>query len=359
MAIHIDMLGTPEIPEEKRPELARRLMEIFRRGGMLQLEDVDMFGKRVTLLRPLEMEDERVAFCYNYLADDWEDYCGYDAKNDHLWNNGVGLRQFNGVMAAAYLQMELMSDTPCFYMACGSRMYPTDTAAWLNHLFAEQYDLAHRRNLPLVIDALHQWSIDQGRKGGEIQKSELVGMLPDGELDGDNAEPISPVSTSEFLEISPNDMLYYWPTDGDILPTATCMAWFRSLSERFDVLMAEEVELLAGQDFLQRMLEDLDKAYRHFGYIYAFKDMFFEFLSCAGERRYQVWWTMFREIMSSNWSAMPTISDTRDFKSDYWKRGNPARMEVKRYLALLANKELRETVLKFDIPALPLKYRMD
>ena len=68
MGTYLDYFGDPTIPEEKREEFTQRVLTILDQGGMLDLEDVSLFGKRVWLLKPPQAlpGKDTIPFCYNY-----------------------------------------------------------------------------------------------------------------------------------------------------------------------------------------------------------------------------------------------------------------------------------------------------
>ena len=52
MGTFLGYFGDQTIPEDKREEFTQRVLTILDQGGMLDLEDVSLFGKRVWLLKP-------------------------------------------------------------------------------------------------------------------------------------------------------------------------------------------------------------------------------------------------------------------------------------------------------------------
>ena len=47
MGTFLGYFGDQTIPEDKREEFTQRVLTILDQGGMLDLEDVSLFGKRV------------------------------------------------------------------------------------------------------------------------------------------------------------------------------------------------------------------------------------------------------------------------------------------------------------------------
>ena len=71
MGTFLDCVGKPHIPEDQQEEFQQRMLRLFREGGMMCDESVEMFGKKITLLYTPELrEDGRLWFNYNYYEND-------------------------------------------------------------------------------------------------------------------------------------------------------------------------------------------------------------------------------------------------------------------------------------------------
>ena len=140
MGTFLDCVGDPHIPENRQEKFQQRILRLFREGGMMCGERVEMFGKKNTLLYfPEPDEDGHLSFCYNYYENDcWED-AGIDT--DHIFSNKVGRSHFCMVMAAARVLEERSSDTPCFADLRGPDIPHRYPLGWLKYLFGEDLPL--------------------------------------------------------------------------------------------------------------------------------------------------------------------------------------------------------------------------
>ena len=50
MGTFLGRVGQPHIPEDRQETFRRRILRLFREGGMMSTEDTQMFGKKITLL---------------------------------------------------------------------------------------------------------------------------------------------------------------------------------------------------------------------------------------------------------------------------------------------------------------------
>ena len=58
MGTFVNFYGDMTVAPEKLPELTERMARLWEQGGMMQVEDVSLFGKHISLLHQPE-PDER------------------------------------------------------------------------------------------------------------------------------------------------------------------------------------------------------------------------------------------------------------------------------------------------------------
>lgn len=140
MGTFLGYYGDMTIPETRREEFSRRVLTILDQGGMMELEEVCMFGKKICLLKPLHIQqDKPAAWIYNYFENDfWED-AGYWPETCRFCTNKVGWRQFNRVCSAVYVLYEFYTGSFGIANQDDSVYDGRRIIGWLNHLFQEQY----------------------------------------------------------------------------------------------------------------------------------------------------------------------------------------------------------------------------
>ena len=142
MGTFLGYFGDQTIPEDKREEFTQRVLTILDQGGMLDLEDVSLFGKRVWLLKPPQAlpGKDAVLFCHNYFEQDTWETGSYDPTSCSFHTNKVGWRQFNLVCSAVYVLYEFYTDS--FGIASeDAHVYDArEIIGWLNYLFQSRYD---------------------------------------------------------------------------------------------------------------------------------------------------------------------------------------------------------------------------
>lgn len=150
-------------------------------------------------------------------------------------------------------------------------------------------------------------------------------------LYGKRPEPCTaePVPTADFLNCSPDDLVFLWTATGNIEFSKTMWGWLDSLRVRIDALTAAGKELIPPADFLRTMvmiLSEIDPPDARSGN-YAFRDMFYDWIQSANNLRVQASLLLLQELAAEPSGAGQCVSNLR------------------RYLAVLGNKELRECAL--------------
>lgn len=126
--------------------------------------------------------------------------------------------------------------------------------------------------------------------------------------------PVEPVSTQELFGVSSDDMAYYWQPDGKVQFSNEMTAWMQALRAELDGI----TDTIPPERFLQAMVDAIAGAGN-----YAFRDMFYGFIARQAEPRVQ--------------AAVLLLGKLAE-------HGEP---NVRRYLTILGNPALRETVFGF------------
>mgnify|MGYP001184799670 CR=1 FL=1 len=142
MGTFLGYFGDITIPEDKQEEFTQRVLTILDQGGMMELEEVCIFGKQVWLMKPLQIQpgEEQVLFQYNYFENDFWETAGYRPETCSFFTGKVGCRQFDRVCSAVYVLYEFYSDTFGIANQNGLIYSARAIIGWLNHLFQEHYN---------------------------------------------------------------------------------------------------------------------------------------------------------------------------------------------------------------------------
>lgn len=166
-----------EIPDEKREEFRARIEKLFQMGGMMEVEQVQLCGKKVVTIKKVSMHDYGMDFYYNYFEDDCWENAGFSSKRGHVWSEKIGWREFHRVVVAAYVLESLYVDGPAVAMVNDELVTSRAYIGWINYLFQTQY--LHKNNDPWALfEALHdQMDMDLGRCDWGDFVHDLYGLI--------------------------------------------------------------------------------------------------------------------------------------------------------------------------------------
>ena len=187
-------------------------------------------------------------------------------------------------------------------------------------------------------------------------------------------EPIPPVATSDFLyqkpwslferddpeevkalpeyHVSDADRLFWWDGSDEVKITEETDRWIKSLAERHKQLLERPMPKDTEVDFLKRFINLLDEICEYYIRIFAFRDMFYDFLEHSGKREYTAAVELLKELADSDENrktgSMIKYAEKRDWDCCNRKvTFNQARLQLKRYLSIMANKKLRMSYFGF------------
>ncbi|MCM1252068.1 MAG: hypothetical protein NC321_04545 [Clostridium sp.] len=180
---------------------------------------------------------------------------------------------------------------------------------------------------------------------------------------------VKEITTMELFNQSPDDMIPYWKPDGRIKFSEELQSWFQKIKKQFDALMQEEIQIANPLRWIIDLMVYADEEYYH---IYTFADFFEETTENLMDKRYIVLWKIYDDMLhrpeleeAGSVIFVPEGSEHEHEGLHYlgeqlrrrlvksWgimerdKRYNKARVTLRRYMALAANKELRKEVFGF------------
>jgi hypothetical protein len=187
-------------------------------------------------------------------------------------------------------------------------------------------------------------------------------------------KPIAPVPTSEFLKqykfhtfwdesdevrksyeepyfISDDDRLYWWDCSEEVKISENMDKWLKSLAEQYKAILDDIGDTNESIEWLQyfiKLLSDINGYYKR---IYAFREMFYEFIGNCGKKEYIAAVKLLQTLAESDeYKRNGKIIDNVRFSWDLSSKNitqNKARLGIKRYLSVLSNKKLRTIYFGF------------
>lgn len=440
MGTFAEFIGTMDVPEEDRTEYARQMLKLLHAGGMMSVQEVQLYGKRLRLLSPPELDESGRGWgSYNYFENDFWEAWSLDAKEGTFGSNKIGGGAFHVVVVAAYVLTALHCKSYGIVTVDGDLVREHFCLGWINDalgtshtnqratqlweiaklLHTESWCERHNDDLIPLLDDVPEECVDMAqiesymaachledflsemaaapvdaealREGKTISprvrydclQNTLAELRKDGgtledakkfltmsmderrnyikkhggnnlafayslvspvfavamtvkefhvdfwqlweEMATDISEvelfprpqpcpPVKRVSTQDFLRVSQDDMAYYWTPDGNIEFSTEMQVWMKGLHDELNSI----TESIPQEGFLKTLVDAIAATGE-----FAFRDMFYEFISRQAEQRVQAAVILMQRLAERN------------------------ETNIRRYLAVLGNTVLRHEAFEF------------
>lgn len=170
--------GSMKISEEKKETFGRQVEKILNYGGMMQFEQIGMYGHEMGLLKPIEIyPGGNVHFHYNYFEDDAWETAGFDAEEADFWSEKIGGAEFCDVVTAVHVLYEMYDEEPGFAEIDGEIVDSSIYAGWLNHLLGTDFSMKKRARLWRNFEA---YALPRCGNYDDPRSGVLMDMIPEG-----------------------------------------------------------------------------------------------------------------------------------------------------------------------------------
>lgn len=182
-------------------------------------------------------------------------------------------------------------------------------------------------------------------------------------VDYRDRKPVHPelfyITTEKFFDISSDDLVLYWKQDKPIQFSDEMERWLDSLKNAYARIMADGVDMHSP---LRRIKNIIDFGESHYYKLLLFEDFINEIMDNITDKRYMALWMVFDEVLhdQENLEAAKVVIEQvewdsllKEYRCDRWWRMsnelkfNKGRQAMRRFVALMANKELRNKVFGF------------
>ena len=173
MGTFAEYIGTMDIPENQRAEYARQMLRLLHAGGMMSVDEVGLFGHRIRLLYPPELDETGRAWgCYNYFEDEFWESWGLNVDTGTFSSNKIGGGAFRTAVLAGYVLTALYSQSYDIVTVDGSYVRERRLIGWINGVLGTQYTNRRATQLWEVERLLHKDGCDEYNK-------DLTGLIHD------------------------------------------------------------------------------------------------------------------------------------------------------------------------------------
>ena len=185
---------------------------------------------------------------------------------------------------------------------------------------------------------------------------------------------ITPLSTAGFLKRDPDDLIYFWHEKAGFNFSKELCEWFYSLRMQFDIVIDDVGTYLGAfkEDPLRHIVGIMEAAEENYYHILTFTEFLEETKENIDDMCYWAFWMIYEEMIFSQrllkaGSVIFAPEGTENKRNGFWeykrnskkaliddwisiseeKRNNDGRKELRRYMALMANKKLRYKVFEY------------
>ena len=171
--------GEVTIPEDKKQEFNENMIKLLQLGGMVEIDEVNLHGKHINLIRPVELDDEGICeFNYNYFEDDPWDTARFYSDTNRLISGKIGSDEFSFVICAAYLLIELYSDDYGWAETDGEVINDVDYVQWINYILNKDFSMKKRFELWKLCESLYMKESEYGYQVSGLEFNRVFEFVP-------------------------------------------------------------------------------------------------------------------------------------------------------------------------------------
>lgn len=170
--------GNMCIQEKKRKEFTRNILKVLSYGGMMQFDKVNIYGKEILLIKPVELNQEGEAiFHFNYFEDDRWESAYYRLENGSFGSGKIGGGEFCNVVTAVHVLYELYDESCGLTKINGDIVESSAYVGWINCILGTDFSMKKRMRLWDTFEYYHLNLIEDGRDA-EDERYDLRDIVP-------------------------------------------------------------------------------------------------------------------------------------------------------------------------------------
>ena len=200
MGTFAEYIGEMDVPEDRRAEYAQQMLRLLHVGGMMSVDEVGLFGHRIRLLYPPELDETGRAWgCYNYFENDFWESWGLNADKGTFSSTKLGGGAFCTAILAGYVLTALHSRSYGIVTVDGSYVCERRFIGWTNGVLGTQYTNQRATQLWEIEKLLH-------KDGCEEYNKDLTGLIHNVPTACADLEQVESYIAARFFEEFYEDM---------------------------------------------------------------------------------------------------------------------------------------------------------
>lgn len=172
-------MGDMYIPEKQREKFAGQVIKLLNYGGMMQLEEISMYGHEMALLKPIHIyPGGNVEFYYNYFEDDEWETAEFRSEDAFFFSDRIGYAEFNDVIMAIYALYDVYDESVGFASENGEVSDISRYVGWINQILGTEFSMCKRYRLWDNIEQLVFWGAKRYDRWCTVD--EIIDFIPEG-----------------------------------------------------------------------------------------------------------------------------------------------------------------------------------
>ena len=343
--ICMGIVGNAKIETGRKDEFCRSLVTIFQTAGICELHWLGI-GTGFYIMSPPNLKRPH-GFTVNgsFLDERMYEPIRFNTEECCLESEDTGKGVYANTAIAAYMLWEQYAEG-ALTVADGTGIYPESVLGWLNFCLGTDFTLEKRTDAGRIYEILEQYSQSRLPDLRKFLACITPGINP--------MEPVRNVRTDEYLCVEPDDLLYVWnPRKDTPLSERMWEMLFRWEEEYRRILKDASYPTDEAEKLRKLMLNDMCMAEVTYTRIWIWADVFREWLIHTDSPEHLAAWEVFHQILKKHENDWKVRELAKEIKTHGWEltpvgfKYNEGRNEVKQFLSLLHNRELRKLVLGF------------
>lgn len=170
--------GRGIIPEEKKSLFVKQMLKLLHVGGMMKIEEINMFGHKFWLLNPVDgAQTGTVPFYYNYFEDDSWEGAEFDTIGLGLFSGKIGYSEFNDAIMAAYSLYEVYDEMPGVPEIDRDAINTGRYLRWINCVLGTEFSFENR--LSNLWNVAERYVLENDYDEWGINYNKLMSLIPE------------------------------------------------------------------------------------------------------------------------------------------------------------------------------------
>ena len=343
--IHVGIVGNAKVSVEKKTEFANQMVKLFQTAGICELQWIGVGTGFYLMTSPNLKRPHGFTVNGSFLDERMYEPIRFNTEECCLESGDTGKGVYANTAIVAYMLWEQYAEG-ALTVADGTGIYSERVLGWLNFVLETAFTLEKRTDAGRIYEILEQYSQSRLPDLRKFLACITPGINP--------MEPVRNVRTDEYLCVEPDDLLYVWSPRKDTPLSERMWETIYQWEEEYRKIRKDASYPSDEAEALRKwMLNDMCMAEAVYTRVWIWSDVFREWLIHTDSPEHLATWEVFHRILKKYENDWKVRELAKEIKTHGWEltpvelKYNEGRNEVKQFLSLLHNRELRKLVFGF------------